>query len=279
MKLKRTFTLLLALALCMSLAACGKTSADKGSGNATDVSTTGTDKYAIGEAFGTDSVECVIDEVKWVTLEDVTSHPSAYAMVGNVKQLEAKDMFPGYSFFGISALNDTMDYPCLVVTFSLKNIGKTDVAPTMDAENFTPYSEVPSYGNISVIYDDGYTVVGHALCGIARLRGLVRAICNPQVRTSRTTVCNDLGFRRIRIEGFFGKCLGDGQRLGGKIHLVLFNFRFHFHFLLFRLRNFVRIFERGELGNCFCKIIFSDGYFGRNLGFAHIVFLKLREGR
>lgn len=38
MKLKRTFTLLLALALCMSLAACGKTSADKGSGNATDVS-------------------------------------------------------------------------------------------------------------------------------------------------------------------------------------------------------------------------------------------------
>ncbi len=157
MKLKRTFTLLLALALCMSLAACGKTSADKGSGNATDVSTTGTDKYAIGEAFGTDSVECVIDEVKWVTLEDVTSHPSAYAMVGNVKQLEAKDMFPGYSFFGISALNDTMDYPCLVVTFSLKNIGKTDVAPTMDAENFTPYSEVPSYGNISVIYDDGYT--------------------------------------------------------------------------------------------------------------------------
>lgn len=101
MKLKRTFTLLLALALCMSLAACGKTSADKGSGNATDTSTTETDKkteYAIGEAFGTDSVECVIDEVKWVTLEDVTSHPSAYAMVGNVKQIEAKDMFPGYSF-------------------------------------------------------------------------------------------------------------------------------------------------------------------------------------
>ena len=95
MKLKRTFALLLALALCMSLAACGKTSADKGAGSATDASTTGTDKYTIGEAFGTDSVECVIDEVKWVTLEDVTSHPSAYAMVGNVKQIEAKDMFPG----------------------------------------------------------------------------------------------------------------------------------------------------------------------------------------
>ena len=102
-------------------------------------------------------MECVIDEVKWVTLEDVTSHPSAYAMVGNVKQIEAKDMFPGYSFFGISALNDTMDYPCLVVTFSLKNVGKTDVAPTIDAEHLTPYSEIPSYGNISVIYDDGYT--------------------------------------------------------------------------------------------------------------------------
>lgn len=160
MKLKRTFALLLALALCMSLAACGKTSADKESGNAADASAAEADKkteYAIGEAFGTDSVECVIDEVKWVTLEDVTSHPSAYAMVGNVKQVDATDMFPGYSFFGISGLNDTMDYPCLVVTFSLKNIGKTDVAPAMDTEHFTSYSEVPSYGNISVIYDDGYT--------------------------------------------------------------------------------------------------------------------------
>lgn len=161
--MKKLLALLLAALMSISMVACGESNKPSGEETSnTDNETSESTTFAIGEAFGTDSVECVIDEVKWVTLEDVTSHPSAYAMVGNVKQVEATDMFPGYSFFGISALNDTMDYPCLAVTFSLKNVGKTDITPTIDTENFTPYSEVPSYGNISVIYDDGYTFEAEA---------------------------------------------------------------------------------------------------------------------
>ena len=153
--MKKTFSLLLALVLCLSLCACGggKASADTFTTETPATEAPSVAEYALGEAFGTDSVECVITEVRWVTLDDVTSHPATRPVVGSIKkELMAKDMFPGYSFFGISGFNDTMKgYPYLVVTFTLQNVGKTLVEPAIQGYEMKPY------GNISVIYDDGYT--------------------------------------------------------------------------------------------------------------------------
>lgn len=154
--MKKWIALLLAAVLCLSLAACGsnKDTADTETVDETSSEQTKATEYAVGEAFGTDSVECVITEVRWVTLDDVTSHPAAYPVVGSTikKELMAKDMFPGYSFFGISGFNDTMKgYPYLVVTFTLQNVGKTLVEPAIQGYEMKPY------GNISVIYDDGYS--------------------------------------------------------------------------------------------------------------------------
>ena len=154
--MKKWIALLLVVVLCLSLAAGGsnKDTADTETVDETSSEQTKATEYAVGEAFGTDSVECVITEVRWVTLDDVTSHPAAHPVVGSTikKELMAKDMFPEYSFFGISGFNDTMKgYPYLVVTFTLQNVGKTLVEPAIQGYEMKPY------GNISVIYDDGYT--------------------------------------------------------------------------------------------------------------------------
>ena len=101
----------------------------------------------IGEKFGTDSVECSIDEVKWITELDVLPLPrDKYGSVG------ADVLCPGYNFRGMSGFNDTTSgYPYLSVKFTLKNVGKTLIEPLRN-EN-----ELIGYGSIAVVYDDGYT--------------------------------------------------------------------------------------------------------------------------
>ena len=158
--MKKLIALLLAAVMCLSLVACG----DKGSNTtATESPTTeaaGASEYVIGEPFGTDSVECVVTEVRWVTLDDVTSHAAATDVIGtdykSYKQLMAKDMFPGYSFYGLSGFSSkATGYPYLAITFTLQNIGKTLVEPTIQDNNWGVAFN--SYGSISVVYDDGYT--------------------------------------------------------------------------------------------------------------------------
>ena len=161
--MKKLIALLLAAVMCLSLVACGGDTSNNSPKETSDAPTTetpGVTEYSIGEAFGTDSVECVVTEVKWVTLEDVTSHPAATDVRGTdyqtYKQLMATDMFPGYSFYGMSGFSSKASgYPYLVVTFTLQNVGKTVVEPTIQDNNWG--AAFNSYGNVSVIYDDGYT--------------------------------------------------------------------------------------------------------------------------
>lgn len=152
--MKKAVSLLLALLMCLSLCACG------GGSSTTPETTEAPDAagYAIGESFGTDSVECVVTEVRWVTLEDVTSHPAARDVLDTNYQhytaLNASDMFPGYSFYGVSGFSSkSTKYPYLCVTFTLQNVGKELIEPEISSSGW----EFVPYGNIAVLYDDGYT--------------------------------------------------------------------------------------------------------------------------
>ena len=158
--MKKILALLLAVVMCLTFAACGKETEapEESTAEATEVPEV--TEYTVGEPFGTDSVECVVTEVRWVTQEDVTSHPAATDVTGSdyktYKQLLASDLFPGYTFYGLSGLSSKASgYPYLCVTFTLQNVGKTAVEPTIQDNNWG--AAFNSYGSISVIYDDGYT--------------------------------------------------------------------------------------------------------------------------
>lgn len=186
--MKKIIALLLVLCMMISLVACSEnatnqtteattseestteaTTSEESTAEATtpeestaEATTPEETRYAIGEAFGTDSVECVVTEVRWVTEEDVTSHPSAKSVsksngAGTYIYLDAKDMFPGYQFYGVSGFTSgynkgvAWSAPKLCVTFTLKNVGKNTVEPAIKGYELDPY------GNISVVYGDGYT--------------------------------------------------------------------------------------------------------------------------
>lgn len=166
--MKKTIVILLALVMVLSLAACGGGGTTTETPAPTEAPTTPTPtpepteepkatEYAIGEAFGTDSIECVITEVRWMTLEDAISHPKAKTVinangVGSYKSLAASDAFPGYQFFGISGFSSKASgYPLFCVTFTLQNIGKAEIEGTIKGYTIEPY------GNIAVVYGDGYT--------------------------------------------------------------------------------------------------------------------------
>lgn len=159
---------MLALVICLSLVACGGEASNSGQNETAETPATETTEtpatetadgteYAIGEAFETDSVKCVVTEVRWVTLEDVTSHPAAREVLETDGQpftaLELSEMFPGYSFYGISGLSSKgKNYPYLCVTFTLQNVGKEIIEPSLGSNvwDFSPY------GTIDILYDDGY---------------------------------------------------------------------------------------------------------------------------
>ena len=152
--MKKLISLLLAAVMCFSLVACGAESS--GSTPVEEIKAPNIAEYAIGEAFGTDSVECVVTEARWVTLEDVTSHPDATDVIGTdyqtYQRLLTEDMFPGYSFYGISGFSSkATGYPYFAVTFTLQNVGKEIVKPVVQGYVFV------SSGSIAVVYDDGYT--------------------------------------------------------------------------------------------------------------------------
>lgn len=158
--MKKVISLLLALVLCLSLVACsgGNDTPEANETPSAEASTTeapGATEYAIGDAFGTDSVECIVTDVVWVTQEDVINFNETHDFnSGNT--VMASSLFNGYTFYGISGFNpNSTKYPYLCVTFTLQNVGKTLVEPTIQDNNWG--AAFNSYGSISVIYDDGYT--------------------------------------------------------------------------------------------------------------------------
>ena len=172
--MKKLIVFLLSTTMCFSFAACGEGASNNEITesttievpvtelSATDVPGTETPvteipvvtEYAIGEAFGTDSVECVVTNVAWITEEDITNYKKTNGL-GAGELVRFSDLFKDYSFYGISGVKDTKGLPYLCVTFTLQNVGKTLVSPTIQDNNWG--ASFNSYGNISIIYDDGYT--------------------------------------------------------------------------------------------------------------------------
>ena len=157
--MKKYISLLLALVLCLSLCACGgdnggTTDTPKTTEAPTEVAQNTT--YKVGEAFGTDNVECVITGLKWLTSEEFKKFSTYEA--GGTYTLNTDIVFPDYHAWGSNGATESKleEITFLCVTHSLQNVGKENVEAGMEANNFGGYFVVP-YGTMEVIYDDGYT--------------------------------------------------------------------------------------------------------------------------
>ena len=166
--MKKAISLLLALVMCLSLCACG------GGNDATQTPETPTEAtesttLGLGDTFGTDNVECVINEITWFTSEEykgVSDSNDRFAIVdgktaiiqGDYLTIDTANLFPGYHVWGITGIakDKVSDNSFLCVKYSLQNIGKEVVDCGMESDGFMGMISVP-YGTIEVIYDDGYT--------------------------------------------------------------------------------------------------------------------------
>ena len=175
--MKKLLALILAAALALSLVACGgdngagdTNTPSTGNGDTTSADTTSggnneqgnnsaNTQYAIGDTFGTDTIECVITAANWIGEEDlwvpelVSNGAGELVAEGELRrETNVSYFYPDYRFEGISGFpTKTIDNPYLCVTFTLCNIGKEEIKPEIDtSNNFVPY------GDIAVLYDDGY---------------------------------------------------------------------------------------------------------------------------
>lgn len=153
--MKKTIALLLALVLSLSLCACGGSN-DAPKATEAPMEATESNELKIGDAFGTDNVECVIKEYKWLTSEEFKEHSTRIS--GDAIQLSTDVVFPGYKVWGTVGMveSNLSDYSFLCVTYSLQNVGKEGVEGTTESAGFAGMFVAP-YGTIEVIYDDGYT--------------------------------------------------------------------------------------------------------------------------
>lgn len=167
--MKKALSVLLALVMCLSLCACGGSN-DSPKATEAPTGTIESAAFEIGESFGTDSVECVITETKWITSEELEKYANSddeYAVVdgaivmfeGDYLYLDTANMFPGYTVWGNTGIAkaSASDNSFLCVTYSLQNIGKEGIGPDMESADFMGMMNFVAYGTIAVIYDDGYT--------------------------------------------------------------------------------------------------------------------------
>ena len=179
--MKKLIALLLALVMVLSFVACsGETSSNNQNGTTETPETSNNQndttetpettvpevpqiiEYAIGESFGTDSVECVVTGFKWITPEefDSVSERTVSTYNGeNYYRIKTQVLFPECegAFGDISCLkSEISDSYFLLVTFSLQNIGKEIIESTTEWLDAYEGIVVP-YGTFEVIYDDGYT--------------------------------------------------------------------------------------------------------------------------
>ena len=152
--MKKWIALLLAAVMCLSLVACGS------NGETSNNNQSETTEYAIGEAFGTDNVECIVTGIKWVTPEefDTIAKPTQFIIDGeHTYNIDTELLFPECvgAFGNLGGIKSKIsDQYFLLVTFSLQNCGKEVVTYT-EKPSGTGYSLMP-YGTFEVIYDDGY---------------------------------------------------------------------------------------------------------------------------
>ena len=165
--MKKFLPFMLALSLCLSLCACGSSNETVKAETPTEASEDSAIK--IGEAFGTDHVECVIQEIKWFTSEEfegISDSNDRFAIVngktaiiqGEYLTLDTANLFPGSHVWGTTgvAKDKVSENSFLCVKHSLRNIGKEVVDCGMESDGFMGMISVP-YGTMEVIYDDGYT--------------------------------------------------------------------------------------------------------------------------
>ena len=182
--MKKLLALMLATVLTLSLVACGggggagdtntpdstpstengdTTSADTPSDGGEEQGNNNTNtQYAIGDTFGTDAIECVITAADWIGEEDlwvpelVSDGAGGFVAEGELRrETKLSYFYPDYQFYGLSGFSSKpIENPYLCVTFTLQNIGKEEISPEIVpfGENF----DYAPYGNIAVLYDDGY---------------------------------------------------------------------------------------------------------------------------
>ncbi len=179
--MKKLLALMLAAALALSLAACvgdsragdtntpsggdgDTTSADTPSGGGEEQGNDNANtQYAIGDTFGTDTIECVITAADLIEEEDLWVPELVSNGAGELvaegeprRETNAGYFYPGYQFYGISGFPwKPIDNPYLCVTFTLHNIGKEEISPELITPAYGDVDFAP-YGNIAVLYDDGY---------------------------------------------------------------------------------------------------------------------------
>ena len=152
--MKKWIALLLAAIMCLSLVACGS------NGETSNNNQSETTEYAIGEAFGTDNVECIVTGIKWVTPEefDTIAKSTQFIIDGeHTYNIDTELLFPECvgAFGNLGGIKSKIsDQYFLLVTFSLQNCGKEVVTYT-EKPSGIGYSLMP-YGTFEVIYDDGY---------------------------------------------------------------------------------------------------------------------------
>lgn len=161
--MKKTISLLLALVLCLSLCACGsgKASADTFTTETPTTEALSVAEYALGEVFGTDNVECIVTEIKWVTPEEfdaIAKYSHSNINGEHFYHINTELLYPEcvnvFGYLG-GIKSKISDKYFLLVTFSLQNCGKEVVTYTEEPSGTGGYFVLP-YGTFEVIYDDGY---------------------------------------------------------------------------------------------------------------------------
>lgn len=171
--MKKAITILLTLVMVLSLAACGGDSTqtdtpesqpsesvvnhtESKSGNESIHS----DEYAIGEAFGTDNVECKVLSFTWITPEkfDSVSERTSSSYHGeSVYAIDVKALFPQCedSFGQMGGIKSDLSDACLLlVEFSLQNTGKAAVEAATEWKDSFRGVLLP-YGTCVAIDDAG----------------------------------------------------------------------------------------------------------------------------
>ena len=169
--------------MVLSLVACGEaTETNSGSESATtdtntsnqSITSENSNEYVVGEAFGTDSVECVITELRWLTSEEFQSLSEEEVSGSNkILRLRTNTEFPNTNVWGQTGIQESSaaETSFVCVTYSLQNIGTEDIRS--DLTNGDQGMLIP-YGKIKVIYDDGYTFDCGEYSGFTTTLGVLR---------------------------------------------------------------------------------------------------------
>lgn len=154
--------LLLSFCACDSSMAADENLTTEESGATEYAEESGETEYAIEEAFGTDNVECIVKEIKWISPEefDSISVRSEHSISSESSYtIPTELIFPDITdrFGNCGGLKSKLsDKYFLFAAFSLQNTGKEIVEHSLEPTGWGSYHVMP-YGTVEAVYDDGYT--------------------------------------------------------------------------------------------------------------------------